>query len=887
MLALDKQFKIYSVDTSAFYTDEEHKIYTDMQKRYHRIREYKKNIVKSQKKRKKETDKDMVQCWIDYEKRLESYVQKLKKDAQYKNECLKNLIIKNKDMQRVIRSEYISNKHVISIFESNTTRVLDMVQNEINNHMMVVQIYYFDILQSLLKNGFVYVDPNTGEHIKYILFTASAGQIRTKKIVMIQEKLWKRHEKTFMCGLSLEDINLKGGANVNKYLAYLALSNSATDVWQDFDIDKSIVVDDMELPVRAEVDYIDNDTFDITRKTMDIPIEHTDGCGMILPKFKTSRMVRLPFVKGLLVPFPFDKFIKEHDNGEKRINHGVVKDIYGKEHDILAEGIEVIFTRSQFKMWKFYGSWDQYKEYYKKYGCTAGICNEEEEKIKDCKLNYQMLQTLTDITDDELKKLAHRTISDIKRVSSDKDTMLKVLGVTEYNKNKNYFQSALKKYPELLKDTYSKEVLKQVKKSMVTDAYCGKLETDGKYAFVVPDLYAFCEWLFLKNENPHGLLKNGEVSFNLYKDGIKVDCLRSPHLFREHPIRTNVVNEQMSKWFVTKGIYTSIKDSISKVLQFDNDGDKLIVCKDQTLVEVAERNNKNDNIMPLYYEMGKADAKIIDSESLYESLVAAFVGGSIGIVSNEITKIWNNANPDLDAVKMLCLYGNNCIDYAKTLKKPDIPDNKKKRLRQCSSNKPPHFFIYAKDKEENQVEKKNNSTVNRLINIIGKPRLKFDNTQLGNFDYRILMSDMDFIIDKDNKLHQSIIDDYMGYDLRKHNCIIRYDGERTSGNDILFYKDLRGDFDKKYNPVLVTDVLVYHLYKEKDSNFKVTLWSSFGDIINQNISKNILVAFGENSMQCEICGERVEKTKNRLYCEKCHRVKTLEKHKKHNKKRRS
>lgn len=34
--------------------------------------------------------------------------------------------------------------------------------------------------------------------------------------------------------------------NQNKFLAYLALMNSATDVWQDFDIDKSIVVDDWE-----------------------------------------------------------------------------------------------------------------------------------------------------------------------------------------------------------------------------------------------------------------------------------------------------------------------------------------------------------------------------------------------------------------------------------------------------------------------------------------------------------------------------------------------------------------------------------------------------------------------------------------------------------------
>ena len=44
----------------------------------------------------------------------------------------------------------------------------------------------------------------------------------------------------------LDKINSKGGNNVNKHLAYMALANSATDQWNDFDIDRCIVVDDFE-----------------------------------------------------------------------------------------------------------------------------------------------------------------------------------------------------------------------------------------------------------------------------------------------------------------------------------------------------------------------------------------------------------------------------------------------------------------------------------------------------------------------------------------------------------------------------------------------------------------------------------------------------------------
>ena len=80
-----------------------------------------------------------------------------------------------------------------------------------------------------------------------------------------------------------------------------------------------------------------------------------DGCGIMLED--TTRMVRLPWIKGLLVNFPFDEFIKEKCN-----NTAIIYDIYGKEHDILKENIKYIFTKSQFKLYKYYSSWEEYKE---------------------------------------------------------------------------------------------------------------------------------------------------------------------------------------------------------------------------------------------------------------------------------------------------------------------------------------------------------------------------------------------------------------------------------------------------------------------------------------------------------------------------------------------
>lgn len=330
-------------------------------------------------------------------------------------------------------------------------------------------------------------------------------------------------------------------------------------------------------------------------------------------------------------------------------------------------------------------------------GCTVGKCNEEEDFIPDAKLNYQMLQTLTDLSPDELEQLAGKTIDKIAKIASDKNTMLDVFGASTQYRNKNAFQECLSIYPELLSDPYTKEMLRQIKKNLVTEARAAKIDLSAKYMFLIPDLYAFCEWLFLGDHSPVGLLADGEVSCYLYRLVSKLDCLRSPHLYREHAVRKNVVTSATKKWFSQNAIYTSCHDLISKILQFDCDGDKSLVCADSLLVTIAERNM--EGIVPLYYEMAKAGAVTITPEEIFKGLRAAWTGGNIGVISNDITKIWNGEDVDIEAIKILCMENNFCIDYAKTLYKPTRPDEINARLARITSMKAPHFLSTLKRKQ--------------------------------------------------------------------------------------------------------------------------------------------------------------------------------------------
>ena len=641
-MALNKQVYLYSVATDSFYDEEENKIHKELLKLY----TLRKNLKDKKIREKTET--------FNFQNDWEFWVKSVNKIISDDKDKLSSLLDKRleNNKPRILNPDSIKDKNIITLFDSSLTRALGLKINELTDELIVLNVFFFQVFHNLVRDGFIY----NGE--KYIFLTASAGQIRTKRAVFIKENSFYKIEPKIMCGLTRDEINKKGGINSNKFLAYLALCNSATDVWEDFDIDRSIVVDDFETDVIGEVDFIDEYDYSITRNERPVNIPHMDGCGIMLED--STRMVRLPWIKGLLVTFPFDKFIKEKCEDGKAI----IYDIYGKEHNILEENIKYIFTKSQFKLAKYYNSWEQYKEYFKKYNCEACFCNIEEDFIPKAKINYQMLQTLSDIKDEEIEKIIRKTKEDIEKIGNDYQTTMRILGATEYNKTPNYFQESLMIYPELFRDTYHKEILKQTKKSLVKQAKGGRLSINGRYQFLSPDLYAFCEWLFLDEKNPKGLLDDGEVYSNLNKNGVDLACLRSPHLYREWAIRKNKKTEELNKWFgCTKCLYTSCHDLISRILQFDVDGDKTLVIQDRTLTAVAKRNMKG--IVPLAYNLRKAKGENLNSENLYTGMVHAYTGGNIGPISNNITKVWNSNNKiseeQLNVVRWLCMENNQVI----------------------------------------------------------------------------------------------------------------------------------------------------------------------------------------------------------------------------------
>lgn len=226
LMALEKQIQIYGIDTGNFYSNTEARLHWKNQK----IKIEKKNLKNERKKNIEQINEinDATEITAEMKIKLDELHKRnldidewiklkniqIKKTKQDLLDILANKVNENiktdgKHHTRVLNEDTLSNNNIISVFDSSLTRVIGLKQDELTDAFMVIQVYYYDMIKDLIYFGYEY----KGE--RYIYFTSSAGQIRTKKTVFIKESIWNEYEKTLMCGLTIDTINAKGGNNPN------------------------------------------------------------------------------------------------------------------------------------------------------------------------------------------------------------------------------------------------------------------------------------------------------------------------------------------------------------------------------------------------------------------------------------------------------------------------------------------------------------------------------------------------------------------------------------------------------------------------------------------------------------------------------------------------
>lgn len=823
-----RRFRIYKLSTFDALTDEE--------RSYHMLyKEAKKEKVLAKKTRDK--------CIASYKG-----VRKIDRNRLYLYDYNdKGKIIEGSERENIDKQ--------VALAESEIAR---MATDFSEPEPLVMEIVYLktsklnEVLHQIIERG-LDID---GQH--YIFYTSTTNQMKRGESILLKEDFYKEHEQEIMLGLTDDAVNAKGGCNIGKRLAYNGLLLSTSFIPNDYQLtlDDCLIVPDFETIINEKVECIDHDDNSITNisvRNEDIKIPQTDGAGMFLPGvLPYSCQIRCGHIKGCVFPLDFRKFL-QLDEVEGVKPSAIVSDPWGKKHDVIKENIKIILTASQVKMWKYYDSWEELKEAYNAHNKKIAINNFAEESKGWEKTGYQFNQTLDSnkLTDEKIKDLCADTLDYLNEMKTDANKIAEIL--SEPN-----LSNAIKAYPELIQDKYIQKKMENKFRSERREACGNKLILkDSLYAYICPDLFAFCEWLFCGIENPKGIIPREQVYCSFYNEEPYnkyevVDCLRSPHLYMEHGIRKLVKNEvldQCKEWFVGDDLVVSSHDLLCRILQFDVDGDHALITPNKTLIECVPTDK---NI--LYYEGFDADKPQITKEAIYKALVASMDNSNIGDISNAMTKNYNNAQIDDTFNKVMCCYNNLTIDFPKTQQNISLGEYEE-TYNELINQKPPYFFQYAKDKKRDNCKKISDSNCDRICAYIRKETAnkKYKWKSDDKFNVAMLLDNrikVDIKSEEYNDLKNLMFDlkrKERSLTFRINNEIEQLDKsdamrEKISKYDVFYTMCDKMilcifDGDRKRATAYLTDF--EYLQRENCDSGKNILWNCYGDIILENIKANV------------------------------------------------
>ena len=485
------------------------------------------------------------------------------------------------------------------------------LQSQLDNLLFVDDIVNIKVVtkkeyRELGRKGF---DLN-GKH--YVRFMVGSGQMRRNTVTFINEELFDYMQERLMCGLSgkIKTINLA------KLSAYFALSFSSV-LWVREP--RVCVIKDFDTVIpNQKLNWINKgeDGNTVTQIYKDIKLNSADGQGLISPEMAKlwaedmhlnyvpcSFVVRTAFVKGNLVPFDFKEYAKEH---------GVttIKDRYGTEYNV--EDVDVLLSESQFKMAKYYSSWEGYLSYHKAYNLKWGVARYNKEFDDEYVLtNYQYIQVLN-LNKEDIDGLISYTTNWIKNICSGnleyaltynvgvKNPALSVDSII--NSCGSTFTKAIIKNPEMLKDGFVQRKIYNSIKESIRQAKIGRIWVKGNYSFMISDPVAQCRSAL--GLSPDGLLPANHVYGNFWnKRGVsgEVCLLRSPLThYSEVNIQELSNTEEMQKWYkyIYSGIIYNIYDiSVVKHADSDFDGDICMATDNPYFLKGAKREE-----LPIMYD---------------------------------------------------------------------------------------------------------------------------------------------------------------------------------------------------------------------------------------------------------------------------------------------
>ena len=556
--------------------------------------------------------------------------------------------------------------------------------------------------------------PNVG---KFVYFTSSPGQAKKGSGYMMNVQTFKMYPY-FAWPVPAARINegCKGKAPLaTKWLQYRSLDlstgvPSSKIVGNDgVRISRTICVDSIEKSMKAKVKSVSDNYETSFGERSDISNDMFDGAGMLNARRfgeGIALQIRSHYgCKGLIVSIDAVKYCTDRGYDTK------VVDVDGIVHDLASEEWDAVITTDVWKTRKVFQTWGNYV----KHCCEVELdelyvtgTNAPESETKA--LSNQMTQSLFEMMDDEIPRLAERSIKQLRKFDQVDSAWSMLAAPNRDSSERTLFETLVFYYNSVLNTSYVRSTLNERKHSAWCKTMQGKLAVNGKYAYVSPDITAFLDVIcgHVPADSPNlGTLKAHECVCGIHKGAKRLVCARNPAQSFDWVFVDVRRNEYLPS---TNILFVSVHDLNYRVMQNDYDGDHIFVINEQVLLDIIERTWPDVSV--LYYEPtnGTAPKEIPTSRSGYNTWIEQSLSGTartnkVGLYSTYLKTAWSYVGQMpmeelLDDIAKLAAGVNHAVDAAKTGSMTPLPENLVKKYGGS-----PYFVRYKKKVAKNVGDK--------------------------------------------------------------------------------------------------------------------------------------------------------------------------------------
>ena len=719
---------------------------------------------------------------------------------------------------------------------------------------------------------------------RFIDIGAGASKRRNGELIFVREPMAKL--VISWCTLQLA-LNKLPAMKVSKYI-FLMLSSARTFVeafgedseMKEFQPEEMVVLKDIEVecpgfmkdvnptsvgPVekKTSVNKITDGIIYRVLNDLDWSPEHR------LEVFKTieASTLRAKIIKGCEQPI-FLSTLKRLFLAKRW--SPIVKDFWGKEVNLF-EAKAITFA-SVFKAAKCCKSWDEYCKNFHEFNDRFYVCvTAHDHKLA---LPYQQFQTLWFDDDAALQRIADYAVGTVL-----KPDMLTSFGSLPIRK-------ILSIYPQAYKIWHIQDQVNACYASLRRSIAGGRIPKLARAPFCAPDTIAVFSAIATGKAEP--FIKEKHVICSSYKDETTVSVTRCPHLDHAHCIRK--VQYVPSYWrglYLGHTCYISACDNLMVSVQADFDGDHLYLVENEDIVQAAINGFKKYKNVTLKYAAMDAEEKPEGCDSVddylekIKELDKHSFRAPIGLYALALVKLFA-LGPDTDmrrygiqnnlswndCVALLTRQANLCIDEAghgadtskvktadlivRALRGVSLPYFH--RYAKCFLNQFTHEVVFRPTKQKYEIMNTHMDAYSQYV--LWKLPKSFEEAdkwvdfeKLGEVDPKLFLSDRNVQIKTPTGLSEEF----------RRIAAMTWDFIKSETNATNYMKDygiiIRGKVAEwatanNYSVAECEDYLVYNAINRKTSvEFNTCFWSAYGDVIADNLERNLNTVVPENIIE--------------------------------------